>query len=1071
MSYSIKIQESTGLWIVVDGNTGKTLGRGELPQTAINFAIQKGMPSEEREVLLDSAFAQEQKAAATEPTPSTSASQTASDDAPKGPNAPEQQAVNPDGRIVTPPATTTPSNADKPDTGAESTGTDAPVRTIEQTQSSNTSGQAVISDDGTVSNLRKNPVTGELYDPGGPIEPRATLEAGVGAPSDDAANKSAATTSVDANAAQAALKIQPKANPLDRFFSYTYSASVYMLTTKQYETLLRSKQKKIDGYFLLFQSGGAPSNFGGAKSGMGESSASGSADTQEQRASQNATDSGRNPFFDNDFYIDSITLDTSPLGKVSGASHMTASMKFTVIEPMGITLIDRLYQAAQNLQQKDPNGTVNYTATDYLMVIRFYGYDQNGNAVQISGGLGDAEGTSDSKALIEKFIPFKIANINWSVGSKLVTYEWDCVPQGQLIGGYTARGSVPYDVQLVDSTVGGLLGGSAKYSAGTAGNNAPGASTTSAAQSERDDAAAVDAGKPPPPPKAQAAPSAKKTITQGLMGAMNDFQDELVTRRIYTYPDRYSIEFVGKPDMPASAISDAKLQLPATKVDKAKTASGQPPTTSGGTKNLKPEVTSVDNVSRSFSITAGQMVTQAIELAIRNSNYITDQALVVLQPDGTSIPNPNSRNKPMQWFNITMSAVARSPMDPKRNDYAYDIKYTVSPFTPGNFNSKYFPTSKFAGVHKKYPYWFTGQNTAVLEYQETLNALYAITVSGSDPENSAAAVQRKNWTSSMRDIAKYSYSPRSTESSSGADGKSNELGANAAEYLFSPGDLANCKLKIIGDPDWIQQGSLFREVTATGFVDSSVTGFGLDGSVAFDAGDAMFEIVWQRPNDYDLQTGLADPFAKSKDREPVQSRVYIVTKCISEFRQGKFEQTLEGSLFTFPIPQGTNAVNPSAAKGTNKGDGDNSNSAGGGAGGGKSSVSANKTAETAKRTGLSLSAEQAKAAREDFAKRDPRLLTNSDGGKAAILGAQGAYREAQFANNGGGAAFGNPSIARQGITAGALKIAGAPGTPTSNGASVPARSSGSIPPKLPQGSPDPTSSTDPSNQQIAGDGG
>jgi hypothetical protein len=323
----------------------------------------------------------------------------------------------------------------------------------------------------------------------------------------------------------------------------------------------------------------------------------------------------------------------------------------------------------------------------------------------------------------------------------------------------------------------------------------------------------------------------------------------------------------------------------------------------------------------------------------------------------------------------------------------------------------------------------------------------------------------------MRDIAKYSYSPRSTESSQGADGKSNELGANAAEYLFSPGDLANCKLKILGDPDWIQQGSLFREVTPTGFVDSSVTGFGLDGSVAFDAGDAMFEIVWQRPNDYDLQTGLADPFAKSKDREPVQSRVYIVTKCISEFRQGKFEQTLEGSLFTFPIPQGTNAVNPSAAKGTNKGDGDNSNGAGGGSGGGKSVTSPNKTAETAKRTGLSLSAEQAQAARSDFAKRDPRLVTSSGGNYASILGAQGAYSEAQFANNGGGAASGNPSIARQGITAEALKLAGAPASPTSNGASVPARSSGTVPRKLPQGSPDPTSSTDPSNQQIAGDGG
>jgi hypothetical protein len=37
------------------------------------------------------------------------------------------------------------------------------------------------------------------------------------------------------------------------------------------------------------------------------------------------------------------------------------------------------------------------------------------------------------------------------------------------------------------------------------------------------------------------------------------------------------------------------------------------------------------------------------------------------------------------------------------------------------------------------------------------------------------------------------------------------------------------------------------------------------------------------------------------------------TKVISEFRQGKFEQTIEGSLFMFPKPDGTNTVGKSTA--------------------------------------------------------------------------------------------------------------------------------------------------------------
>jgi hypothetical protein len=70
------------------------------------------------------------------------------------------------------------------------------------------------------------------------------------------------------------------------------------------------------------------------------------------------------------------------------------------------------------------------------------------------------------------------------------------------------------------------------------------------------------------------------------------------------------IEFIG-PD--AAKIRDAKLQLPNTKVDKRLTAGGKPSTQDA--QSLDQAKTSVDMISRSFSITAGQQLLQAIALS------------------------------------------------------------------------------------------------------------------------------------------------------------------------------------------------------------------------------------------------------------------------------------------------------------------------------------------------------------------------------------------------------------------------------------------------------------------------
>jgi hypothetical protein len=404
-----------------------------------------------------------------------------------------------------------------------------------------------------------------------------------------------------------------------------------------------------------------------------------------------------------------------------------------------------------------------------------------------------------------------------------------------------------------------------------------------------------------------------------------------------------------------------------------------------------------------------------------------------------------------------MSAKPRTnKLDGKRNDYAYDIKYTVSPFLIKNLNSIYFPVNRFTGVHKSYPYWFTGQNTAVLEYQETLNAIFRATLSGSVEEDALATKQRNAQTASLNDIMMYTYQARSTESSAGALGKSFELGANAAELLYDPVGLKEAKVKIIGDPAWIAQGSLFRPVNQETFGGKALTsGFMPDGSIAFDNQEILFEIVWQRPEDYDLGTGMADPYSKTQKkynaRVALQSRVYLATKVTSEFRAGRFEQTLVGKIYNLVKPDASNASKPSvAALATNKNGSD--------AGRGKPTQATVRGIDNAidARAKAEAATAAAQKARSDFAKTDPRRLDTGDGGTRAILGAQGAYKEAKFTENAGGAAFGNPNLARQGITSRFIRNQPPPEPPTDGtGQTVTSTSvaATNVPPKLPEANP------------------
>jgi hypothetical protein len=711
--------------------------------------------------------------------------------------------------------------------------------------------------------------------------------------------------------------IQPQANILDRFASNTWSASVYLLSPAQYTELVRSKKKNVNGYNLLFQSGGAPNNVGGYQ---GASNTGYQTKTTPEGGNQSVApgvpgssgpDAGRNPAFTQDFYIDDITFESALPGKQTQTSHMVFNLKFTVVEPGNITLLDRIYAAVQDMAQttSSKNKKVNYTATQYLMVIRWYGYDINGNLMQV-GAADPKTGLSDPNAVVEKFIPFIIRKINWSVSNKLVSYEFDCAPVGQVVGGGTNRGTIPYDVELTSRTVGDLLAGNVQYYSRAPGSNNPGNSTTTAGTGQSLGGAGMQGNSDrmttqtpiqqsamyaSAAPKADAAP-AKNILKQGLAGAMTEFTTQLVTKNKYEVADIYEVIFAEG----AEDIRDAVITLPGDITDQTSTPMGVA-ASENANQAISNDTNPVNTKARKSSITAGMQMSQVIDLTIRNSSYIYNQQLTVWDNEAKQWKtNPNAVGKTVQWFNITFQAVPLE-YDEVRNDFAYKVTYIISKYEIPNFESNYFPVGRFRGIHKRYPYWFTGENTAVLDYTASFNAAYNMTLSGGPETTSFDAKLKKRVTSNGRDIIKYTYSPRSDQSSKGADGLSNEAAANAAEYLYAYADPGGTKLKIIGDPGWIQQGSLAGGITSEVALGQP---FLPDGTISFDNGQVLFEIAWQRPEDYNLSTGLADPYARPglTPGQPVQTNFYQATKVLSEFRSGKFEQTITGVLYLLTLP-------------------------------------------------------------------------------------------------------------------------------------------------------------------------
>jgi len=382
-------------------------------------------------------------------------SQTARDDGASPTSPPPAAQVLSNGRVSVA-SDRPPTNAELAEAGNTDIGTDSPVRTQRILQS-----------------------TPQITAAPGPVRSPAVSSSGI-TPTNDIGAASSGDDNPGGTGVRAQLntlfggensRISAQPNVLDQYASYTYNISVYLMSPDQYKKLVSSKKKTVSGFQLLFMSGGA------GPSGTVTPNDQITAEDPVLAAQERVANLGRNEFFSLDYYIDDVQIKSLISGKGTGGAHNATELKFKVIEPYGLTFLDNLFAATQQYI-KVTGGDVNknYAAQNFLMVIRFYGYDDQGNLVK-AGTTGQTSPGTDVNAIIEKFVPFQFTGIKFRISNKVVEYDCSAVcPQNNVNTG-ASRGVIPYNIELQSQTLKDLLTGTPRFTT----NSSEGRVSTTAA--------------------------------------------------------------------------------------------------------------------------------------------------------------------------------------------------------------------------------------------------------------------------------------------------------------------------------------------------------------------------------------------------------------------------------------------------------------------------------------------------------------------------------------------------------------------------------------------------------------
>ena len=635
-------------------------------------------------------------------------------------------------------------------------------------------------------------------------------------------------------------------NILHNYVNYTYNIKLYALSTNDFNQLVSRSGAKIYPK-LLVSSGGSGKN--------------------------------KDKNFDLDFYFEDLDVSTIISPTVSNRETNAYDVNFTIFEPNGCTLIDRLIGVTKDLA---PDGD-NYITMPYLLEIGFLGYDEAGKPAPVN--------------IAKKTIPVYLTEMKIKPNLDGTRYMIRAQPFNQNALTQTS-GTVPVNCEIKAETIEALF-----KSTGTIGTGVSDALRRGSSQ-----------------PNA----NQKPISASSLADLLNEWQEYLVENNMIEVADEYNFVF-------AREIAVSPVELPQLKPAQDVPINDNPkgPTDSATIALLNARRAGIAGSSAGVGVTrifAGSSIAQILAYAVRHCTFILDQ----LPEDGvtpqTPANNTDSRNSSntgssrridlapdkkeeeiLKWFWITPKVEIKK-FDRLRNNFAKKITYNITVYESPNPRYPGAPQGQAREYVKEYDYWYTGKNNDILNVDINFDTAFYTSVSlyNSGPlraevtpplklSDTNTNEESKKAADRVRLLAKTGLPfPLMTFPSKQladinaqggtAAGRKTIAADDLAESLMSRsrGDMVTMRLEILGDPDFIKQDGIFGEVYPQGTKK-------VNGSLVTNQGRVIVNFKFKYPTDWTKDRGLLTANAN----KTVFEGLYGVVKVESKFERGVFKQVLD----------------------------------------------------------------------------------------------------------------------------------------------------------------------------------
>ena len=547
--------------------------------------------------------------------------------------------------------------------------------------------------------------------------------------------------------------------------------------------------------------------------------------------------------------------------KNTGSANTITEVSFNVREPYGFRFLTQLRNAGDALFGSEiPIDNTTALRQTFILGIKFIGYDQNGNIMSptrqmASDGVNNGQASytaldpsSTDGYMFEHFIDITITECKFRIDGRMVTYNIKAMAKSQQDAFKISKGTNKQVNTITASSVGDGI--------------------------------------------------------DQLMTKLNNIQQSYANGnpRSIGIPTEYRV--VWGPD--TEDIWSANLVSP-TDITKIKFPF---PATNSQASNVSKEVRSqvADPSATTIEFANDQPIVKVITDIVKQSQFTASQLSILydstLQADpitqSYNVQKPAEQKKSLGWINITPQ-ISNIRYDTTTRDFAYTITYFITKYNTPILDTPYVSGPKiYPGPHKRYDYWYTGKNTEVLNFEQTLDNTFIHVVQGVGDIVEANSIGYLGTNTENSNLPSPSVAPvavglNQTQPRSGRLG----LGFNSQNSfltaLYDQASWLSSKITILGDPDFLPVEATYNEQ----IIYDEYYGVGSNKyTINASGGQVFIEIDFEEPVDYEndglLSVNEQIAFVKYPDsvRDKIKGVSFQVISVDHNFSNGVFKQTL-----------------------------------------------------------------------------------------------------------------------------------------------------------------------------------